>query len=194
MHTKTQEKIIELFASKLNENFSINEISKLLKKPYALVYRSIIPLIKEEAIIKDKRGLLKANYKNQDVYSLAEIRRKQAFLSLNTNSLRLFLQDLLNIKSLNIYSLILFGSSVEKQDSRDYDILAITSGNVDALDKVLVNISGNFSKKFDINVISLESAFELLSKDKNILTETLNKHIILFGAENYYNLLKNAKR
>jgi len=62
-------------------------------------------------------------------------------------------------------------------------------------EKIISNIASNFSKEFDVNVISKESVYEMLAKreQKNAMNETLNKHVLLFGAESYYRMLKNAR-
>src|SRR3989344_903311 len=152
MFTKTQALIMQVFASKIIEKFSINQISKIIKKPYPLVHRSIRVLIDKGFIIKDSKGFLELNYKENH-------------------------QELTYIESLR------------KKDILSKDKL------VSLFEKIVNNIASNFTVKFDINIISVESAYEMLSKrDKiNILNESLNKHIILFGTENFYRILKNAR-
>ena len=57
MLTKTKSKILKIFVSKINQRFSIREISLLLKMKYPLVHRSIKPLIEEGYILKDNKEL-----------------------------------------------------------------------------------------------------------------------------------------
>ena len=63
MLTKTQTKIIGVFASKINEKFSIKQVSEIMKKPYPLVHRSMRYLIENNFITKDNKELLSLNYK-----------------------------------------------------------------------------------------------------------------------------------
>ena len=67
---------------------------------------------------------------------------------------------------------------------------------IEHTEKVIKNIASNFSFKIDLQVISKESAYEMFSKREqiNILNESLNKHLIVFGGENYYKILSNARK
>ena len=193
MLTKTQIKIMEIFTSKIAERFSIKQISEILKKPYPLIHRSMQELIKNNLIIKDSKELLSLNYKeNHQELSYIESSRAKEFLNKN-KILSLFTKDTLKLIDSDFFILLLFGSSVEKE-GRDIDILII-SEKPEEHEKILDHIAGNFTKKFDIISVSPASVYEMLSKrdNLNVLNETLNKHIILFGAENYYRMLKNAR-
>ena len=99
--------------------------------------------------------------------------------------------------NLDLFIFLIFGSHIKKQKSRDIDILVIIEDKkkVNIIEKILNNIASNFTVKFDVNIISVESAYEMLAKrDKiNIVNETLDNHLLIFGAENYYRLLKNAR-
>ena len=64
MLTKTQIEIMKIFVSKIDKRFSINEIAKFLKKPYALIHRSMQELIKSKFVLADEKKLLSLNYKD----------------------------------------------------------------------------------------------------------------------------------
>jgi len=197
MLTKTQIEIMKVFTSKIDEKFSINKIATQLDKFYPLVHRSIKPLIGKGLLVKDKNDLISLNYK-ADYSEFAHIEevKKEEFLKEN-DSLRMFSRDVLDRIKLDFFILLVFGSSVESKNPRDIDILFIIGDkdDINETEEFLNNIAFAFSNKFDINVISVKSAYEMLSKrDKlNVMNETLNKHILLFGAENYYRILKNAR-
>lgn len=197
MFTKTQIKILEVFVSKITDRFSIKQISETIKKPYPLVHRSIKPLIQDRFIIKDNRELLSLNYKeNISFLSYIEAERAKEFLK-KDKTIDLFYKDCREQLKDDFFILLVFGSSVEKNDPKDIDILMIIENQekIDLLERQLINIIENFSKKFDINVISIKSAYQMLQKrdEINILNESLNNHMILFGAENLYRILKNAR-
>jgi len=197
MFTKTQIVIMKIFASKITEKFSINQISQIIKKPYPLVHRSIKVLIDEGFIIKDSKGFLEINYKkNHQELTYIESLRKKDILSKN-KSVSLFVKDVMESLKEEFFIFLIFGSFIESKNNRDIDILLIINNKekINQIEKVVNNITSNFTTKFDINIISVESAYEMFSKrDKiNILNESLNKHIILFGTENFYRILKNAR-
>jgi len=197
MLTKTQIKIMEIFVSKINERFSIKQISEILKKPYPLIHGSIKPLINNNFITKDKQNFLCVNYKENHLeLAYVESLRKKEFLKKNKINI-LFVKDVLNSIKLDYFTFLIFGSSVQKQKPRDADILIIleNKNEINSIEKILHNIASNFSQKFDINVVSVESVYEMLAKrdEANVMNETLNNHILIFGAENYYRLLKNVR-
>lgn len=197
MLTKTQAEIMKIFVSKINDKFSIKQISEILKKPYPLIHRSTKLLIEEAFLLKDDKSLISLNYKdNFQTLSYFEYLRANDFLKDKT--LKLFTKDILEKIKDEFFIFIIFGSSVESKNPRDIDVLFIVQDKEKAneIEKTASNIASNFSRKFDINVISVESSYEMFSKRDtvNIMNETLNKHIILFGAENYYRILKHARQ
>lgn len=198
MLTKTQIEIMKIFVSKINSKFSINEIATSLKKPYPLIHRSMQDLIKSNFVCLDEKKLLSLNYKeNLAELSFIESARIKDSL-LKEKSISLFIKDCLNELQEDFFVFLIFGSFVEKEKFNDLDILIIldNQNKDDKAEKIIKNISSNFSFKTDLNIISKESAYEMLSKREqiNILNESLNKHLIVFGGENYYRILSNARR
>jgi len=197
MFTKTQIEIMKVFVSKINEKFSIKQISEIIKKAYPLVHRSIKSLIEGGFLIRDNKELLSLNYRSNSQH-IAYIESLRADKFLKNKAISLFTRDILDRINIDFFVFLVFGSSVESKEPRDIDILLIVQEKekINDVERIVSNIASNFSKKFDINVISAESAYEMLNKRDsiNILNETLNKHILLFGAENYYRILKNARQ
>lgn len=196
MFTKTQAEIMKVFTSKINEKFSIKQVSEILKKPYPLIHRSTTLLIKDNFILKDSKELLSLNYK-ENFMELAYIESLRAKQKLKNKSFSLFVNDILTNIDSDFFVFLVFGSFVESDSAKDIDILLVTqdSKGISNIEKTIENIADNFSLKIHANVISAESVYEMLSKrdNVNIMNETLNKHILIFGAENYYRILKNAR-
>jgi len=198
MLTKTQIMIMKVFASKINKKFSINEIAALLKRPYALVHRSITPLIESKLILIDEKKLLTLNYReNLGYVLLAESTRTKEKLD-KEKSVKLFIKDCLKELNQDFFVFLIFGSFVENNKFNDLDIIVIIDNlsNLEKTEKLIKNIAENFSFKVDLTVLSKESAYEMFSKREqiNILNESLNKHLIVFGGENYYRILSNARK
>ena len=197
MLNKTQTGIMEFFVGRISKKFTIQAVSDSIKKSYPLVHRSIKPLLDKGFILKDEHSLLFLNYReNHPTLAYIESLRAEKFLQKH-KIVNIFLKDMSkNIKS-NII-LLVFGSYIEGKESKgsDIDILAIVEDQdkVNNLETGLNAIASLFSQKFDINVISFESVYEMLSKrdEFNVMNEMLNKHIILVGAEQYYRVLKDA--
>ena len=197
MFTKTQIIIMEVFASKITEKFSIKQISEIIKKPYPLVHRSIKDLIDNNFLLKDNKGFLELNYKenHQELVYIESLRKKNILEK--DKAVSLFVKDALNSLKEDFFVFLIFGSFVESKNNRDIDIILIINDKerINQTEKLINNIASNFTFKTDIKVVSIESAYEMLSKrDKiNILNESLNKHVIIFGTENFYRILKNAR-
>ena len=198
MLTKTQAEIMKIFVSKIDRKFSINEIAKTLKKPYALIHRSMSKIKEEKLISQDERKLLSLNYKDNvsELSHMEYLRIKEVVKK--DKSVSLFLKDCINGIKEDFFTLLIFGSFVDKTKFNDLDLILIldNSHNLEIAEKTIKNIASNFSLKIDLHVINKESAHEMFSKREriNILNESLNKHLIAFGAENYYRILSNARR
>jgi len=198
MLTKTQVEIMKVFASKIEKRFSINEIAFLLKKPYALIHRSINPLLEQELILIDEKKLLSLNYKKnfQEIAFIESVRTKERLNK--EKSVFLFIKDCLREINQDFFIFLIFGSFVENKKFNDLDIIIIldTFKDAEKTEKITKNISNNFSFKTDIHILTKESAYEMFEKREqaNILNESLNKHLIVFGGENYYKILSNARR
>lgn len=189
---------MEIFVSKIDKRFSINEISEVLKKPYALIHRSMKDLIGNNFIIVDDKKLLSVNYRENflELSFIESIRAKNSLTK--EKSVSLFIKDCLKGMKEDFFIFLIFGSFTEKKKFNDLDIIIIldNQSKVEQTEKIIKNIASNFSFKIDLSVISKESAYEMFSKREeiNILNESLNKHLIVFGGENYYRILSNARR
>lgn len=197
MLTKTEAAILNIFTAKITQRFSIKQIADQLKKPYPLIHRSIQSLLLKDFLEKDEHQLISLQYKkNHAEIAYVEAIKKSAFLQEN-KTVSLFAKDVLEKLKEDFFILLVFGSAVEKKNPRDVDILFIIDNQekINNIEKLLTNIAANFTPHFDIQVISTESMREMLQKreEPNVINETLHKHILLFGAENYYKVLAHAR-
>lgn len=196
--SKTQTEIMKMFVSKITQKYSIRHISTELKKQYPLVHRSMKVLLDTGIIKKDEHDLLSLNYKdNHETIAYAESLRKDEFLKKN-KTIGLFAKDVSDNINQDFFILLIFGSyAAGKQKPQDVDVLLIIPDikDTETSEKILSRVSSSFTLDFHCNVISRESTREMLSKrdEINVANETLDNHIIIFGAENYYRLLKYAR-
>lgn len=189
---------MKIFVSKINKRFSINEIARDLKKPYALIHRSMQELIDKRFILLDEKRFLSINCKeNLAELSFIEAMRTKTNLE-KEKSVSLFIKDCLKEIDEDFFIFLIFGSFVEKKKFNDLDIMVIlgNSSKIEQTERIIKNIASNFSFKLDLNVLEKESAYEMLSKKEqvNVFNESLNNHLIVFGGENYYKILSNARR
>jgi len=195
MHfTKTQIAILKIFCSKITESFTIKEIAEKIKQNYSIVYSALQNLYENKFLVKDKHKNFSLNYKeNHKDLAYIESLRAEEFLKKHKD-IALFIDEIIKKINLGFFNLLLFGSFVEgKQKKRsDIDILMIIENleDIEKIEKQIKNISEKYGN-FDCNVISKESVKEMLTKREklNVINETLNKHILFFGAEDYYRLI-----
>lgn len=197
MLTKTQIEILKIFSAKITQRFTIKQIANQLKKPYPLIHRSIHSLLAEGFLEKDEHQLISLQYKKHHAeLAYIEAVKKNAFFQEN-KSISLFAKDVLEKLKEDFFIFLVFGSAVEKKNPRDIDILLVIDDKekINSTEKLLANIAANFTVHFDIHVITTESMREMLQKreEPNVINETLHKHILLFGVENYYKVLADAR-
>jgi len=197
MFTKTQIEIMKVFVSKITSRFSIKEVAEILNKPYPLIHRSIKILISQNFIKKDEKSLISLNYK-ENYLALAYIESLRSMDKISKDkTLALFAKDIKKRIGVDFFILLVFGSYLEKDNPRDIDILLIVEeeGFIAPVEKIISNLVSHFTKNFEVQVISVKSMKQMISKreDINLVNETLNKHLILFGGESYYKILSDVR-
>ena len=192
LFTKTEIGVLELFVSRVLESFTIREVSRVIKKDLKIVHTSIKSLMEKEFIIKDKHNALKLNYQKniQDLAYIENI-RKDKFLKMNS-TIKIHINNFFRKTSNHFFILLVFGSYASGKQTKksDIDLLAILPEGNEKFEREL-RASVSTTTKFDIHVINEENFKEMLQKrDKlNVINETFNNHILLFGSEQYYSLL-----
>ncbi|MCK5026008.1 MAG: hypothetical protein KAS15_05420 [Nanoarchaeota archaeon] len=203
MLTKTQIKIMQLIVSRITDLFSINGIANILKMNVSLAHRAIKPLIKEKKLLNlNKQNHISLNYReNHDVLTYVEYMRRNELLNKPRNiDLAMCLKDFIDNFQEEAFVLLIFGSAVNIRNPGDIDILLILDDikKTESAERFLHNISRNYEldEKLHIVAISYESVCEMLSarNEVNVMNEVLNKHIIVYGAEIYYRLIKKGRR
>lgn len=194
MHfTKTEISILKAFTLNITESFTIREIAKRIKQNYSIVYSAIQNLHKNSFLVKDKHKNFSLNKENYQDLAYIEQLRAEEFLKKN-KEIVIFVEDVIEKANLGFFILILFGSYAEGKQRKgsDIDILMIIENleDTEKTERWLQQFSERYGN-FHCNVISKESVKEMLSQREklNVINETLNKHIIFFGAEDYYRLI-----
>jgi hypothetical protein len=199
MLKKTQIRIMKFFVSNLTKRFSLRYMSKQINMHQALAYRESKDLIKNNFIIKDDDKYI-LNYKENHQYlAFIEFLRSNDFFENPKNKiLKLFKDDLIKNFPYGYFIALIFGSAVNSLKPNDIDIMIIIekTEEIETAEKVLYNISNNYTIKLHTIVLSFESVFEMLNSrdEKNVMNEVLDKHIIFYGAELYYKLITIGRK
>lgn len=197
--TKTEAKILQIFAAAITKNFSLTDLSKQLAMQYRVVHRAVKPLVEKKYLVADnKRYSLNYKTHHQELVYIEFLRAQELLEKPLNGTLTLFIKDLIQQVAEDQFVLIIFGSTVTKEKPRDADILMIVDSidKVEPLERQLDVIASLLSLEADIHVISHESVYEMLEKrdQMNVMNEILNKHVIVHGAEAFYRMLAKGRK
>lgn len=184
-----KEKILKYLIENKERSKTILEISKVLNVDYKNTFQAIKSL--SNFIHKEKFGntnKVDINFKpSQEIFAVEQKRTKE-FLDKN-KALRLVQND---IESLNypFFIVLIFGSVAKKIDTGRSDLdICIISDNKSKTQELILKLR-LLPKKLEIhdfNIKEFESMLE--TKKENLAKEIIKYNIILYGIDNYYNLV-----
>ena len=201
MFTRTQEQILIFLLSKPEEQLTIRGIAKRLGKSYTLVYNNLAKLEKESIIRKQNvppgQIITLNEFAPTEIFVDIELKRKKEFLK-KYPWVQVMLKDiLLSTKNL-FFTLLVFGSYAKatQTKSSDFDLLIIVQNKKDIKD-VEYAIDRAYTKvKKGLNFVDINDFKEMIknTNELNIGNEAKKHHIVLYGVEAYYQLLKRIYR
>ncbi|MEK6857912.1 MAG: nucleotidyltransferase domain-containing protein [Nanoarchaeota archaeon] len=193
MLKKDELRTLKLLFDDLSKNLTISDISRILKRGYYQTHQSVSSLAKKGDIILEKTGNSKIAKPNLIMPNtnqvLAELERAN---DICTNTTLNIIRE--KVKRINKnFICILFGSQVKKPNEKsDIDLLFIIPddcnyGKFEALAKNQL-----VAYNCDINITSEKGMLEMWSTPQkfNVGNEVLKKHIVLYSAEHFLNLLR----
>jgi len=197
MLTKTQEHILKFLFETKEEKHTIRGISKKLKKSYTLTYNNIINLEKEGIILAESvppSKIIRLNEKApEEIFIDLELKRKNGFLTKHP-WIKLMLKDMMKNILNPFFILLVFGSYAKgvQDEKSDLDLLIIV-WDKKQISSMKAAVLGVYTKiKKSLNVVDIEEFKEMLNGERiNIGGEAKKNHILLYGVEQYYNLIKN---
>jgi len=184
-----KEKIMKYLIENKEKPATIRQISKNLKADYKNTFQTLAniqPLISKEKI--GNSNLVKINLKPSQEILTVEEKRTTQFLK-NNKQLRLIKQDIENL-NYPFFIIAIFGSYVKKTHAKNSDIdLCIISDNEQKTKKLTSKLE-LLPIKLEIHNFTTEEFISMLqTKEGNIGKEIVKNNIILYGIENYYNLI-----
>ena len=197
MLTQTQEKILAFLLGNSEEKLTIRGISKRLNKSYTLVYNNILGLEKDNIITKESippAQIIKLNeFAPAEIFVEIELKRKKEFLE-EYSWVSLMLEDVLSSAKNLFFILLVFGSYAKAMQTKksDIDLLVILHDKKD-IEDIENAINKAYTKvKKGLNFVDVHDFKEMIknTNELNIGNEAKKHHLILYGAEEYYQLLK----
>lgn len=199
--------IIRVFYCDPTRVCTINEISKLLSKPYGTTYNYVQSMIKSKILkssIKGKSTLCSLNLESQkavELLSTLSISDKEAFTKKQgvlSNALDELATKVKEKSNHNIFALVLFGSTVKGTARRMSDIdLFFLSPSKEKYDEMIENECNALRMSYDreVNPIVAEPKMYinmLREKEENVGKQVLRDKIIIFGANKFWELTMEA--
>lgn len=197
MLTKTQESILSFLLKHPAEKITIRGIAKRLNKSYTLTYNNITKL--EKRIIIRKISVPPAQiislHESIPTHILisVELKIKKEFLK-SFSWIELMLHDLLSAVKDPFFVLMVFGSYAKGTQTKksDLDLLAIAQTRKQAQEMESA-IKRTYTKvKKSITIVQAKEFMKMISlpQEFNVGNEAKKHHIILYGVEQYYQLIK----
>ena len=194
MLKKDEIKVLKVLFEDVTKELTIMDIAKRLDQKYVQNYRTVHNLAKSgEVIIKiiGKRKVVKLDFrKSHSNYILAEIERANDLCKKNT-AVSVIRKDIQEINKNCIC--ILFGSQTKKTKPKsDIDLLFVIPQEYN-YEKFERSINDKLiATNTDRVIIPENSLHEMWANPQklNLGNELLKKHIILYGAEHFLNLLR----
>lgn len=196
MLTQTQERILELLLSNQEEHFSIRHISRLLGKSYALTYNNIQDLVSKQILQKSSLPPAQIISISNNISSsfLLPVEQKRAQKLLEKYVwVDLYMHDVLQTAPYPFFILLVFGSYAKESatSKSDIDLLAIVPSKkeIPLLEQTLRQYT---PVKKNILIVDIQNFLDMIKNPRafNVGNEARKYHIILFGAEIYYQLLE----
>lgn len=184
-----KEKIVK-FLIENKEEHSIMEISKILNIDYKNTFQAFNQL-SSNVYKKTKQGnmnLIKFNPQSSlDILTIEE-KRTQEFL-LNNQKLRL-IKNIAQEMNYPFMILLIFGSYTKKTNTKKSDIDICLISDNEKIKKRLIQELSLLSLKLEIHDFTTQEFKSMIEKKKdNLGNEIIKNNIILYGIENYYNLI-----
>lgn len=186
--------IIKFLIEHKNEELNIFKISKAMKMDYKNAY-SIIKRLEKASLVKIETFGQSSRVKLNDLVNPlifeAEFERRKEILK--DNNLAVMLSSFKRGIKSKLYILLLFGSYAKKTrtKSSDIDLMFIChDGLEDALEKDVSRIARSMPLPLHPLVFSESQFIEMINaKEPNVGQEALKYNVIMYGIEQYYEMI-----
>src|SRR3989344_8578143 len=186
--------IIKFLIENKNEELNIRSISKYLKMDYKNVY-SIIKRLEKGSLVKietfGQSSRIKLNAIVHPLVFEAEFERRKEILK--DKNLAVMLSNFKRAIKSKLYVLLLFGSYANKTQTKnsDIDLMFICPGGLeDAFEEEINRIARSIPLPLHPLVFSESQFIEMAdARESNVGQEALKNNVILYGMEQYYEMV-----
>ncbi len=188
-------KILDLYRKNLFGEYNIKEIMNLLnKRSYHWTYKAVNKL---QGLLKTRRkgntNLITANLENPQLITyFSFLDRKEAHRT-NMDIIEELIKSL--SKKTSYFTLLLTGSYANKTQTKnsDLDIVVITPVNAKKIMPYIEEVNRLSDICIDAHLFSPEEFKKMLiSKSENFGKEVFRNHVLFYGTEAYYQIIKEV--
>lgn len=199
MLTKTKEKQIQWILTHPDEKVTISGLSIGSGTAYPQTYNNVQDLVQQGIFVTERVPPAQVVTLHPDAPVAAllsiEAKRKQEFLQKYV-WVELMLNDILRYTHDYFFILTVFGSYAKGTETKnsDIDLLLIvpSKDKVNSFEAALEKIYTKIKK--DVTIVTTQEFIEMIKSNKfNVGNEAKKYHILLYGAEQWYSLIKKVQ-
>ena len=190
-------KIIEFLFRNIPNRFNVNQISRELKISVGSAYKILKSLEKKSVLVSRKIGngiyyvLNLDNKEAENITELVLIESRNKSLSKNSHA-SIYAKDFKDGEKLS-KAIILFGSILERKDTKDVDILfIIDKGKSKAVEDFCMKLSNLRPKRTNPLLMTMADFKKNIKKQDKVIADILKKGIILFGEDAVIDILRGV--
>lgn len=176
---------------------SIKEISKLIKRSYALTHAAVNSLVHTRVLLTQKIGNSIACRLNlsaePQLLALSSLQLAHHFLQKVPFA---FVIDELKEKLHNaFYILLVFGSYAKRTSTKDSDVdllfIIQNEQDLENIKRKVKTVLSSTNLKIEFEVITISWLMDMFEQKNSVGREALEGSIVLQGAEQYYTLVRH---
>jgi len=190
-------KIVEFLFRNIPNRFNVNQISRELKISVGSAYKILKSLEKKSVLVSRKIGngiyyvLNLDNKEAENITELVLIESRNKSLSKNSHA-SIYAKDFKDGEKLS-KAIILFGSILERKDTKDVDILfIIDKGKSKAVEDFCMKLSNLRPKRTNPLLMTMADFKKNIKKQDKVIADILKKGIILFGEDAVIDILRGV--
>lgn len=197
MLTKTQLKILAYLIDHKEEHFGVRELARKISTVYYLVHRNIQQLKKKKIINLVRAGKTDLVSIRQQVDSAhlieAEEFKREHFYQKYPH-LKITLKEIISQVTSSFFILLVFGSYAKNQPRKDSDldllVVVPDEKKVELMGRTISSVARASAFRIHEIIVTEESfALMLSKKELNVANEAKERHILIYGSENYHKLV-----
>lgn len=197
MLTKTQLKILSYLIDNKEKLAGIRELAREISVAYYLVQMNVQDLKSKKIITLQRAGktdIIRINESADSSYLIeAEKFKKEEFYR-KFPEIKVTLNKLMKGSPFSFFVILIFGSYAKKpRKDSDLDLLIIVpdENSKELMQRTASSVSRTSLIKIHETILTEDSFTSMLNKKElNVVAETINNHVIIYGGENYYKLIK----